>query len=323
MSIQPPITGDTLKMMVDSPLPKRPAIAEGLIFEKSCLMLAADPGCGKSMLSLQSAMELSAGLPVFSALPVSRPYRVYYIQKERPREEVLERLQALQKVIPWQAGNFYLDDELQRLNFTRPDHADIAINRIAGYNPEVIYIDPIYAGTGGLSKDEIASAFCDFLTQLMSKTGAAIWLNHHTVKQTSFMTYKGEQIEKDDPFYGSQWLKAHVTGSYYVKPRQDQDGTVWSLKKSNHSNLLKELTLSYDPETMLSTLAVDYGKTHDRLLMFIARQRDLNKPFTFRELMTFLGVSHSHARRLIETPHFSNILKKLKNKGRATLYTVL
>lgn len=317
MTIPEPLHGDIIKQGVNNPAPKRPAIAEGLIYCKSCLMIAADPGAGKSTLSLQTAMELTAGLPVFGALAVPRPMRVYYIQKERGPEEIFERMAAIQQTVPWNPENFWLDSELQRLNFANEAHANLVISRIARYKPDIIYIDPIYPGTKGLSKDEVASAYCDFLIGLEKETQASIWLNHHTSRD---VYHQGAKVERDDPFYGSQWLKAHVTGSYYVTTTER--GTNWKVKKSNHKNLLKEFDLSFDHETYCSTLEGHSMTATNRFMLFLEAKRRENKVFTFSEAIAYLGCTVSRGRQIFCTPPFSDMLTRSKSNGKATLYTV-
>ena len=62
LNLPPPVTGSNLKDLVDSPKEKRPIIAQGFLHEKSVIMIAADPGTGKSLIALQAALQLSAGM---------------------------------------------------------------------------------------------------------------------------------------------------------------------------------------------------------------------------------------------------------------------
>jgi len=313
------MTGNELKAFIANPAVRRKPIVEGLIYERSCVMFASHPGLGKSILTVQAALEISAGLPVFGAFP-SVASKIYYIQKERPIDEVAERVEKLQAVIPWNPNNLIVDSELQTFSLANPNNHRWIIERIAAYQPDIIIIDPIGAGTPGLSKDEPANIFCNFLTALQKRTGATNILNHHIVKD-SYAQGTGEKIEKDDPFYGSQWLKAHVTGSYLIAPTDD--GRSFTNKKDSQDNLLSHFKIVYDPERMLST--TDHGSMQhkDRLYRYLLACRSQNRTFTLKEATTSLGCAKRTFLNLVCTPQFDPHLKRVNVIGKPTLYAVL
>ena len=319
MSIIPPITGDELHAWVNNPRPKREFMAEGLINEKSCIIIAADSGTGKSVISLQAALQLSCGVPLFGALEVKRPYRCYYIQKERPKEEIGERIEFMQKVIKWNPENFILDDQLQSFNLARESTWETIISRIANFFPDIIFIDPIYAGTPGLSKDEVASAFTTFLTMLEQRTGATVWLNHHTPKDT--YDRDGGKIEKSDPIYGSTWIKAHVTAAYHMT--KESDGVMLTKKKDSHLNLLKSISFEFDPETFISHAKGEWGNGNDKILMFLNRLEKLNKPFNIDEIIASTDLSRSQVMRYFATGPFRNRIRNVSPSGKKASYVVV
>lgn len=318
MALTPPLTASDLHSWINSPKPKREYIAEGFLNEKSCIIIAADSGLGKSTISLQVALQLSAGLPLFSALTVRQPYRCYYIQKERPKEEIGERIQFLQKIIKWNPENFILDDQLQSFNLSREDKWQMIIDRIVPYKPDIVFIDPIYAGTPGLSKDEVASAFTSFLTMLEQQTSATVWLNHHTPKDS--YTRDGEKIERDDPIYGSTWIKAHVTAAYHMT--KGSDGVVLIKKKDSHMNLLDKIEFEFDPETYYSTAKGEWGSGADRLLMFILRMEKTAQTFTMDEMKVAANLSRTSILRLFGTGQFKGRVHNVSTNGRKGLYRV-
>lgn len=318
MPLPPPLTGQELRSWVDQPKPKREFMAEGLINEKSCVLIAADSGTGKSVVSLQVALQLSCGMPLFGALEVKRPFKCYYIQKERPREEIGERIEYMQKAIPWEPSNFILDDQLQAFNLARESNWRPIIDRVAEAHSDIIFIDPIYAGTPGLSKDEVASSFTTFLTMLEQETGATVWLNHHTPKDTYSTT--GDKIEKADPIYGSTWIKAHVTAAYHMV---EYDGGVQLVrKKDSHLNLLENIQFEFDPETYISTAKGDWGSGHDKLLLFINRMEKTDKQFTIDEVKAATNLSRASVLRHFATGHFKDRIRNVSAKGIKGLYAV-
>ena len=316
--MKPPLTGEDLRNWINSPKPMREPIAEGFLYEKACLIVAADSGLGKSVLSLQAALELSCGYPLFRRLEVSRPYRIYYVLKERPKEEMGERIQFMQKVIPWNSDNFHLDDELQSFSLAKEDNFKMIHDRIVSFKPEIIFIDPIYAGTPGLSKDEVASSFTNFLTTLEQKSKATIWLNHHVTKQT--YDRDGAAINKEDPMYGSAWIKAHVTGAYHLT--RTANGTALQKKKDSHSNMLESIELEFDEESYLSTASGKGGVGHDRLLLFYNRVKTQNRRFTLKEIMSEIDLSRPTTMRLFETPPFKGHIINVSPSGSKGLYEI-
>jgi len=298
-----------------NPEARRKPIIEGLAYERSCVVFGSLPGIGKSSITLQAMLELSAGLPVFGAFP-STPTRIHFIQKERTVDEILERVEAFEQFIPWKKDNIVIDSSLQSFNLAREDNFSWIIERIKAFNPGIIVIDPIGSGTPGLSSDEGANKFCNFLTMMQSDIGACHWLNHHSVKDS--YSSDGKRIEKQDPFYGSQWLKAHVTGSFLMT--ETETGTKFVNKKDSHSNLLKQFELAYDPETLISTAKVENLNARDRIKQFCNAKFCVGVAFTFRDILLGTRVSRTQLRGHLQEPLFKDFLIRTKASGKATLY---
>jgi len=312
------LTGQALSDKVKSAKDQRRAIVDGLLYENTILMISAGPGVGKSTVSAQLAIELSAGLPVFSAFVTAHPMKVLYLQTERPILEFLERAEALSRVLPINHDNLVISDCYKILNLLKEDHVHVFIDAILRDCPDadVIIVDPIYPMvSGGLSKDEPASAFCKAMSLAQKATGAAFWYNHHTVKPTH--DQYGSQIEKDDPFYGSQWLKAHVTGSYLMKDIGDGAGVKLIRKKDNYNVLKKEITLEYNPESGMCTVPQDEIASHVRVLRWLQQQAMTRVTFDFRAMQEGTQLSVRALRESLRHPSVANILivdTYIKNK---------
>jgi len=313
-----PIQGQKIVDLINNPEEKRKAYVEGLLHERSTVMFASDPGLGKSMLTVQACLEMSAGLPVYGSLLCPEPRKVYYIQKERSRLEVLERIESMQEHIEWNPDNLIVDSEIQTFSLTAPKNFKLIVDRIKPFKPDIICIDPIGAGSPGLASDEGANNFCAFLTYLQNEVGATHWLNHHTSRQT--YSSDGQRIEKDDPFYGSQWLKAHVSGSFLIT--QSAKGTVWKNKKDSHSNLLEKLELAFDDETFISTLLIDQLTTVDKIKAFCMACKASNKRFIFRDLEASVTCARRTLRAHLREEPFKSGLIRHKSSGVETLYEV-
>jgi len=211
LNMDAPLNGEELNKQLSKKIVHTP-LADGFLYKGASVMISSQPSVGKSVLAIQAAYQLSEGIPLFACLDVPEPIRVWYIQMERPYIESLERLQYMLNGHKKEFRNLFIDAELQALNFLKEDHLELILNRGKIINPDLVIIDPLYGITTGLSKDEVAASVTKVFTIMKKELDCALWLNHHTVKNTYDMV-NGKKVPKDDPFYGAQWLKAHVTGS--------------------------------------------------------------------------------------------------------------
>lgn len=281
-------------------------------------MLASDPGVGKSIISMQLALALSSGTTLFGSFPIPAPQRVYYLQLEGSYYHSLERMRLMREVVPLSTENLCWDMG-EGFNVLRPADWLALEQRIATFgHPQVIIIDPIYMlVVGGLSEDRPASAFVRFSNALMQTFGCANWLNHHTHRPHYA---NGEQMEEEDPFYGSQWLKAHVDASWLLT--RIGNGLVrLSCRKDRHSTLRKQIDLFYHEESMTCE-EIHFGSAPamTRVLNFLNECKKQNVTTTFSEIRAKTGVSHAHLRRLQNEIRGMGIVNFITSSGRATCW---
>jgi len=325
---QPALTGETLKAALDATPDQRPAIIEGLLYENSTLLMSSDPGIGKSTLVANVIAQLSTGLPVFGHLFVPKPVTCYYIPFERGSQEIRERLKQIHEIIPMDFSRIFLFENSSIVAPNLYEAADrlFLLDSIAQDCgcPDVVFYDPIYASVaGGLSDENKVSILTRFNTHLMSRFQCASWLNHHTGRKS--YASDGTPIEKEDPYYGSTFLKAHCTASYYLKANDAKTGTLLMNKKDTQGNLLRKIPLLYEPETYTSVMETSGPMLpmKDRLLMLLRQFKHDHKTFSFRQLQGCLaGVSDSYLRVLLKTPPFKDSFKLDKSSGQPTLYEV-
>ena len=296
--IEKPLNGNALREYISNAKNARESIVEGFLYKYTSTMISADPGLGKSTVATQVAVELATGLPVFGVLEVTRPHKILYIQTERSILEFAERLETISKIYPINVDNIYVTDEYQKLNIMKPDNLDLLIRAITRECPEldVVFIDPIYSMVpGGLKDEGRATIFNNAMNMIQKTTNAALYYNHHTVKAQHGSD--GGAIERDDPFYGSQWLKAHVTGSYHLK--KTDSGVKFICKKDNYNVLHKTIELDYDAETQLCSIPKDEIPAIERVKNFLKVKKIDGKTFTFNELVLSTGVCTRTARKLL------------------------
>jgi RecA-family ATPase len=302
------LTGDVLLEQISKAKDQRKALVDGLLYEQTIVMVSAPPGLGKSTLATQIAIECAAGIPVFGVLPIMKPLKVLYCQTERPMLEFLERAEIISKTYPIVKENLTVTDAYKIFNLVKEDHMIGLIQCVNRDCPgaEVIFLDPIYPlVAGGLSKDEPASAFCKAISLLQKYTKATIFLNHHTVKPSS--DNSGKAIIRDDPFYGSQWLKALVTGSYSVY--SNENGVTLIRKKDNYRCLRSEIVLEYDPATELSHIPLDEMPIVDKVRLYLQVKAKDKKEFSFSEMVASLECSNRALRRVLALEDIKGLLE--------------
>lgn len=310
------LTGDKLIEAIRQSKYARKPLAEGFIYEKTCTLMSSDPGLGKSTLTAQIAVELAAGLPLFGYFSTVRPVKVFYIQAERDINETLERMEIIGKTLPLIKENIVITDAYQRLNLLNPTHVELffkAIKRNCA-DPVLIIIDPIYSTiSGGLSEDRVATALMKVMDLISKNFNCSLWLNHHTTKTR--YGQDGLPIQKNDPFYGAQWIKSHVTGSYLLK--QTDKGADLILKKDNYGLLTEKVPLEYNPETELCFVSFPEMSTMDKIKHFLKAKKSKKETFDFAELKAATLVCNKTLRTHLLHTEIKDLLKYEKtNKGK-------
>lgn len=320
--LDPPLNGDSLEKRLTERTSHEP-IAEGFLYREASLMISSQPSIGKSVLAIQAAIELSNGLPLFGSLRVPSPIKVWYIQAERSDTESIERIKLMTKsaTTPFSFKNLYLDTQLQSLNFLNPEHFTEILERGHSIKPDLIIIDPLYGLAGGLSKDEVACGVTKNFTILKSELKCALWINHHTVKST-YDIVDGKKVEKGDPFYGAQWLKAHVTGSYLAV--MGEKGVSLTCKKDSHGILMKSLDFEFDEDNYLSELIEGNVGCREKYNLFLNSVfKSPKRTFYLTEALEKVGCIVPYIRLMNREPQISSRFKLHKSKGKKTLYEVI
>lgn len=267
------LTGAELLRLVETEAEEVRVIVEDFLHEGEVMMLAADPGAGKSVIALQMIMNLSAGEKLFGELEIERPQRVYYFQLEGSTPEFMSRIRRMKDACKFQADNIVWDT-LKLMNVLDKKQVNQIIAGMKEYGPlDVVIIDPIYkAVVGALKEEEPAKAIIAFSDLLKDTFNCAVVMIHHT-HRTKYAR-DGAAIDEDDPFFGSQWLKAHIDIGYHFK-RVANSSTRSTLicKKDRNSKVRKLISLSFDPEFFTIALERNKGEltAYEKVLEYIRR----------------------------------------------------
>lgn len=319
------INGKKLEEVVKKETEIRKPIIDSIIYEKSTVMLVGDSGIGKSTIFAQLSVELSCGLPAFGFYHISRPMNVFYIQAERDKLETIERLRKLSKTNTPNYDNFTLTDSYQRLNLLNENHASAFIKCIKRDCPkaDIIIIDPIYSLVrGGLANENAGVMLTWVFSMLQKEMGCAIMLGHHPTK-SKYEIIDGRKVYKDDPFYGSTFLKAHCTGSYNITGEKNGEGVTLDIKKDNYKNLAKQISLKYDPESGMCFIeGYNQIPSESRILQYLRGQQISNGTFSFYDISTATQLSHASVNRALRDSKFLDYLEVVNMLGRKHIYRV-
>lgn len=301
-SIQPTYFGDSLERALTEVHPERKPLIENFLYEKSALLLYADDGVGKSVLTIQACMSATvADAKMFGEFHVPKARNVLYFQMERHPDESFERMKHLKLRIPFDNKCFALTAKLQGTNLQDPASKKEAIQKVKdtikeiGFKPDIIAFDPIYAlVVDGLETANACNSITGFFRVIQIETNCSILATSHTNRGVRDPE-TNKRVGKD--MYGNRFLSAFFTGSYHVEAKPDGAGAVFKLDKNSQKNLEKKFGTNYDASCYLSWIDSE-GKLSkkDRLDNFLKTCKYSNKEFTFAEMQTISELSDSTLR---------------------------
>jgi len=315
------LTGIDLHAFLENPLLGQEAIVEGLIFKDTINIFYSDPSCGKSVFAVNMLASMSTGSPVFGHFPMTRAYRSSYLQLEGSREEQLGRLKEMMADIKVNLANIAWHDD--PIFVENPHSQQEMFDQLLEFKPEVIFIDSFYCLTSkGLSKDEFFLPVRHLVQQIKKLTGATIIILHHSLK----VQYDGaKKVEKDDPFLGSQYLKAFVDMMMYMKREGDNQIVLKTTKASRNNEGIKKLTLQFNKSNWCLKV-VEEGTCASAITEIIAY---LNHAFkketeiTVDMIVKNTNLTKRHIRRLKNDGHFDKICSFVEANGLPTIWKKL
>ena len=298
-----------LQQAVHQRTAERPALIENLVYEHTALLLVSDSGVGKSTLFIQLVAQASCGQAVFGICQPVRPLRVYYLMSERDFWEPADRLIHMESSVPLVWDNIVIDAECVGLNLRKETHREIVLRRLDKIHPQIVVVDPIYSFfEGGLSGDELATLIGRFSSTIQNTVGASVIFGHHSVKNPKQPNGDGQWVERPYLFYGSQFIRAHVTGYYDILP--SATGTTWQRKKDTYGVLRPAFSLTYDKATGLShgVPEVSSMDKREQFRQFLHHRFLTKQPFQVQEVLKSIRMTDRYLRDLVRDPEFSPFL---------------
>lgn len=203
----------------------RESIIEGILNAGDNLVISSKPGTGKSILALQLICSLTTGKDFLDTFPVTRKYRVLYVQTEGDRAETILRLGHMQKGIPiddnywvhYNAVGITLNTE-EGLNNFLSEILPIAIKF------DVIIIDPLYATVKGtLNADDVATDWQRSMRIVRKKlqTKLTVIVFHHETTKTQRDNQGNTHLKSNDDLMGSTMWPAWMSSNYKMVKQED------------------------------------------------------------------------------------------------------
>lgn len=315
------LTGENLKIELSNPLLGQDAIVEGLIFKDTVNIFYSDPGVGKSVFAVNMMASMSGGWPVFGMFPMKRYARCSYLQLEGSKDEQLGRLKDISNIIPidyehiaWHTNPLFVENQYS---------VQQIIKELDQFKPEVVFVDSFYCLTNkGLSKEEGFLPVRQLIKQLRSHTNAAFIILHHAQKP---QYEKGKKVEKDDPFLGSQYMKAFADMMIYCK-RDSKTKTILEVTKPHRNNEgITKITLSFDKMTWtVKAIPEETSKSSTAVIAdFLRSEFSKGKDVKVEDIVKATGFTMRHIRRLKNDAHFNHLCDFHEIEGKATVWKKL
>lgn len=182
-------------------------LVEKLIPKGGLCLITAEPGAGKSRLSMQLALSLATGTR-FLKYPVERPMSVMYLSLEMAGDMLKHFLQNqldstdLEKSL---SDNYKLIPLGRPLDLMNDEGFNFIDMLLADHPSEVMFIDAL----GSLTFEELGEVqskdITNRLTELTAKYGTTFFVVHHNRKPD----ISGKKRPNLGDVYGSQYIAAH------------------------------------------------------------------------------------------------------------------
>lgn len=317
-----PLTGEAFRHAVNNRPPAREALIDDLMYTRTATMIAADPAAGKSTIATQLVLQLSSAEPVFGFFNVPQPRNVYYLQLEGSFDETLERIGYMQDAVNIDYDRLCWDTPTV-LNCMDPMSVLETVQRIGSWDrvPDVVVVDPIYmAVAGDLKGGDVSSALVQFSERLKRTFGCSVILIHHTHRER--YGSDGNRINENDPYYGSQWLKAHIDVGYHLKALEGHTGVELVCKKSRGGEVQKHIVLNYDPATFTVRTNTERSSLSatDLVLNHLRRCSRLGQQTDFYATLTETRLSQASLRRIQQQLTQDGILRVVAGEGRRRVW---
>lgn len=310
-------------------------MCSGFITDPSITMIYATDGIGKSLIGIQTALELASGFPVFKTLHSERAFKIIYVMAERSIKEPMKRIKNMLGDPDYNGKinflNLAVTTEFQGKDLSNPKNSEALLGVLKRHAKDIggcdiLIFDPLYALVkGDLKEDQPINAVFNFFRMASSELGANIMFFHH---ENRGQKEPGAKERTGQDYYGNKFISGLCTSVYHmIKEKGDNSKTVLINEKDTESCLIPRITLSYNPEFNTVCGDINSSPKAKKIIIesFLKKCSEENKPFSQDDFFKFTGI-HGHInskRRIIAKLCQEKRIKNLNNSGIEGLYVAL
>lgn len=311
-------------------------MADGFITDPSITMIYATDGIGKSVIGIQTALELASGFPIFKTLSCTNAFKVIYVMAERSIKEPMKRIKNMLADPDYQGAimfeNLAVTTEFQGKDLSNPTNCVALLEVLKRHAKDIggcdiVIFDPLYALVkGDLREDKPINAVFNFFRQASTELGCNLMFFHH---ENRGQKEQGATERTGQDYYGNKFISGLCTAVWHmVKEKGESNKTVLLNEKDTESALIPRITLNYNPEynTVCGDINSSPKSKNIVIEAFLRKFFESAKPFTMEQFFEETKI-HGHVnskRRIISKLLKNKRIKNLENNvGVLGLYIVL
>lgn len=210
----------------------------GMLLKGGIMVMAGDPGVGKSQIAMQFMAHLAMGVP-FLHYNIERPHKVRFFSLEMNQMELRIFMEAMYPIWVQKYPDkiHLLNDNFSILPFGEPLYLnttsgqDVVIQYLEdGTQWDGLFIDSVGSAVlGNLNNNENVQPLLAFNDKIRKRYGCFLWYVHHHRKPAPGQKSSGDMSDS----YGDQYIGARATSMYSIVPTKDG-----ALKVRNTKNRL-------------------------------------------------------------------------------------
>ncbi|HPJ68342.1 MAG TPA: AAA family ATPase [Desulfobacteraceae bacterium] len=297
-------------------------IGRGILPEGCGLLLAGEAKTGKSLLSLEWAIHLALGTPMFDGLiPIPKKRRVVFFQVENPERQIQFRLSKMLEGLSVSnlPDSIYFADRKFRYNLLDPECIKEMVQVIGRCGADIFIIDPLSSFHLVNENDNVLMRnVLDMITSISVQTGAASIVIHHFGKPNK------DQTEKDRTRGASSiqgWYDGHCT--LVNKKHENKVLRTVTFAPLRHGKELKPILIERDDNFLSHVTEADSMITPKDVQSIIEQNFDGTadtKVKLIQALITAFDCSQSTAIRAITNSIEMGNVIKFPGKGKSVIY---
>ena len=261
-------------------------VADGMLHEKSRIMIAGDAGIGKSYAALQMAWEAAIGEPWLGFWKVHRPLNTLVIQLEVSEPLFRKRYLRLRHTITPDPSNlWFLSDETFQINEDTSNEVARTVSELMqgeGYI-DLVVLDPLYLmHSGDENSVEEVRPTMHMIDSIRRRYNTAFMIVHHVNKRSDFY---GQPLKPSmSSIRGSSAWAGWVDTILYFQRESSDILQGWLLKARNRESSLPDTCYRFEwnngPGKFLHPLAADRVPMKEKDLTLQQNDDSIFKAFT-------------------------------------------